>query len=91
MSASSNDRFSLCNKTILITGRTGGIGEAISLRFARSGAKGQVNVALQDRQAAGLPQTPTSRVALALNRFRKRHTLLGRQLDVNSPSCTRSL
>ena len=38
MSASGNDLFSLRNKTILITGGTGGIGQAISLRFARAGA-----------------------------------------------------
>ena len=38
MSSSGNDLFSLRNKTILITGGTGGIGQAISLRFARAGA-----------------------------------------------------
>jgi enoyl-[acyl-carrier protein] reductase III len=51
MSASGNDLFSLGNKTILITGGTRGIGQAISLRFARAGATVIANY-LRDEKAA---------------------------------------
>jgi len=51
MSASGNDLFSLSNKTILITGGTRGIGQAISLRFARAGATVIANY-LRDEKAA---------------------------------------
>ncbi len=51
MRASTNDLFSLCNKKILITGGTRGIGQAISLRFARAGATVIANY-LRDEQAA---------------------------------------
>jgi NAD(P)-dependent dehydrogenase (short-subunit alcohol dehydrogenase family) len=51
MSASENDLFSLHGKTILITGGTRGIGQAISLRFARAGATVIANY-LRNEQAA---------------------------------------
>jgi len=51
MTASGNDLFSLGNKTILITGGTRGIGQAISLRFARAGATVIANY-LRDEKAA---------------------------------------
>jgi enoyl-[acyl-carrier protein] reductase III len=51
MSASENDLFSLHGKTILITGGTRGIGEAISLRFARAGATVIANY-IRNEQAA---------------------------------------
>ena len=51
MSASGDDLFSLRNKTILITGGTRGIGLAISLRFARSGATVIANY-LRDEKSA---------------------------------------
>ena len=51
MSASGNDLFSLCDKTILVTGGTRGIGQAISLRFARAGATVIANY-LRNEQAA---------------------------------------
>src|SRR5208282_6361361 len=51
MSASGNDLFSLSSKTILITGGTRGIGQAISLRFARAGATVIANY-LRNEEAA---------------------------------------
>jgi NAD(P)-dependent dehydrogenase (short-subunit alcohol dehydrogenase family) len=51
MSAGSDDLFSLRNKTILVTGGTRGIGLAISLRFARSGATVIANY-LRDEKCA---------------------------------------
>jgi enoyl-[acyl-carrier protein] reductase III len=54
MSASGNDLFSLCNKTILITGGTGGIGQAISLRFARAGATVIANYLRNEKAAEHL-------------------------------------
>lgn len=51
MSAGGDDLFSLRNKTILVTGGTRGIGLAISLRFARSGATVIANY-LRDEKSA---------------------------------------
>jgi enoyl-[acyl-carrier protein] reductase III len=51
MSASGNDLFSLRNRTILVTGGTRGIGQAISLRFARAGATVIANY-LRNEQSA---------------------------------------
>ncbi len=51
MSTIRDDLFSLRNKTILITGGTRGIGLAISLRFARSGASVIANY-LRDEKSA---------------------------------------
>ena len=51
MSASGDDLFCLRNKTILVTGGTRGIGQAISLRFARAGATVIANY-LRNEQAA---------------------------------------
>jgi len=51
MSASGDDLFSLRNKTILVTGGTRGIGQAISLRFARAGATVIANY-LRNQQSA---------------------------------------
>jgi enoyl-[acyl-carrier protein] reductase III len=51
MSTNGNDLFSLRNKTILITGGTRGIGQAISLRFARAGATVIANY-LRNEEAA---------------------------------------
>src|SRR5208283_2210515 len=54
MSASGNELFSLCNKTILITGGTRGIGQAISLRFARAGATVIANYLRNEKAAEHL-------------------------------------
>ena len=51
MSAVGNELFSLSDKTFLVTGGTRGIGQAISLRFARAGAKVIANY-LRDEQSA---------------------------------------
>jgi enoyl-[acyl-carrier protein] reductase III len=51
MKVNRNDLFSLCRKTFLITGGTRGIGHAISIRFARAGAKVIANY-LRDEKAA---------------------------------------
>jgi NAD(P)-dependent dehydrogenase (short-subunit alcohol dehydrogenase family) len=54
MSASGNDLFSLSGKTFLITGGTRGIGQAISLRFARSGATVIANYLRNEKAAEQL-------------------------------------
>jgi len=51
MSVVSNELFSLNNKTFLVTGGTRGIGQAVSLRFARAGAKVLANY-LRDEGSA---------------------------------------
>jgi NAD(P)-dependent dehydrogenase (short-subunit alcohol dehydrogenase family) len=54
VNASGSDLFSLRNKTILVTGGTRGIGWAISLRFARAGAKVMANYLLDENSAEQL-------------------------------------
>jgi len=54
MSVSGNDLFSLSNKTFLITGGTRGIGQAISLRFARAGATVIANYLRNEKAAEHL-------------------------------------
>jgi len=51
MSEAEGDSFSLRDRVFLITGGTRGIGQAISLRFARAGAKVVANY-LRDEQSA---------------------------------------
>jgi enoyl-[acyl-carrier protein] reductase III len=69
MSASSSDLFSLCNKTILITGGTRGIGQAISLRFARAGATVIANYIRNEQAAEHLKATAMEEgLAIALCR-----------------------
>ena len=68
MTASANDLFSLRGKTILVTGGTRGIGQAISLRFARAGATVIANY-LRNEQAAQLKAIATEeRLAITLCR-----------------------
>lgn len=59
MSASRDDLFSLSGKTILITGGTRGIGLAISLRFARSGATVIANYLRDEKSAEHLKAIAT--------------------------------
>jgi NAD(P)-dependent dehydrogenase (short-subunit alcohol dehydrogenase family) len=54
MRASGNDLFSLRNKTILVTGGTRGIGQAISLRLARAGATVIANYLRNEKAAKQL-------------------------------------
>jgi enoyl-[acyl-carrier protein] reductase III len=54
MSASGDDLFCLRNKTILVTGGTRGIGQAISLRFARAGATVIANFLRNEKAAEHL-------------------------------------
>ena len=51
---SGSDLFSLSDKTILVTGGTRGIGQAISLRFARAGATVVANYLRDEKSAEGL-------------------------------------
>ena len=59
MSASGNDLFCLKNKTILVTGGTRGIGQAISLRFARAGATVIANYLRNQKAAENLSAIAT--------------------------------
>ena len=69
MSASGDAPFSLCNKTILITGGTRGIGLAISLRLARSGATIIANYLRDEKAAERLKAIATEeRLSIALCR-----------------------
>src|SRR6202167_921054 len=65
MSANETDLFSLRNKTILVTGGTRGIGQAISLRFARAGATVIANY-LRNEQAAQQLKTIAAEEGLAI-------------------------
>jgi enoyl-[acyl-carrier protein] reductase III len=55
-----NDLFSLRNKTFLITGGTRGIGQAITLRFARAGAKVIANYLRNEKSAEQLMAIATN-------------------------------
>jgi len=69
MSSNGNNLFSLRNKTILITGGTRGIGQAISLRFARAGATVIANYLRDEKSAEQLKAIATEeRLAIALCR-----------------------
>src|SRR5271155_259816 len=59
MSGNGDDLFSLSGKTILITGGTRGIGLAISLRFARSGATVIANYLRDEKSAEQLKAIAT--------------------------------
>jgi NAD(P)-dependent dehydrogenase (short-subunit alcohol dehydrogenase family) len=59
MSTSPNDLFSLSNRTILVTGGTRGIGRAISLRFARAGARVIANYLRNEKAAEQLKTIAT--------------------------------
>ena len=69
MSASGDDLFCLRNKTILVTGGTRGIGQAISLRFARAGATVIANYLRNEQAAEQLRAIATEeRLAISLCR-----------------------
>jgi enoyl-[acyl-carrier protein] reductase III len=69
MSASGNDLFSLSGKKFLITGGTRGIGQAISLRFARAGATVVANYIRNEKAAEHLNSIATEEgLAIALCR-----------------------
>jgi enoyl-[acyl-carrier protein] reductase III len=90
MSASRDDLFSLRNKTILITGGTRGIGLAISLRFARSGATVIANY-IRDEKSAQHLQAIAAEEHLAITLCRADLTNdkgleeVGRSLQESSP------
>jgi NAD(P)-dependent dehydrogenase (short-subunit alcohol dehydrogenase family) len=90
MSASGDDLFFLRNKTILVTGGTRGIGLAISLRFARSGATVIANY-LRDEKSAQQLQAIATEERLAITLCRADLTSdrgleqLGHSLEEGSP------
>ena len=65
MNAGGKDLFSLHKKTILVTGGTRGIGQAISLRFARAGAKVIANY-LRDEKSAEWLKSAAEQEGLAI-------------------------
>jgi len=65
MSANGTDLFSLSNKTFLVTGGTRGIGQAISLRFARAGATVIANYLRNEKTAEEL-KTMAAKESLAV-------------------------
>ncbi len=88
MSASGNDLFSLCNKTILITGGTRGIGQAISLRFARAGATVIANYLRNEQAAEHLKAIATEEgLAIALCRADLTNERGLEQLDRSVQEC----
>ena len=66
MTTTGNDLFSLRDKTILITGGTRGIGRAISLRFARAGARVVANY-LRNEQAVEQMRSIATEEKLAIS------------------------
>lgn len=68
-SASGTDLFSLRDKTVLVAGGTRGIGQAISLRFARAGATVIANYLRNEQAAEQLKATAEDeRLAISLCR-----------------------
>ena len=90
MNTGGDDLFSLRNKTFLITGGTRGIGLAISLRFARSGASVFANY-LRDEKSAQSLEAIAREERLAITLCRADLTTergleqLGQSLDQSGP------
>jgi NAD(P)-dependent dehydrogenase (short-subunit alcohol dehydrogenase family) len=57
MGTNRGEAYSLSNKHVLVTGGTRGIGRAISLQFARAGARVLANYLRDERSAARLEET----------------------------------
>ncbi len=69
MNPAGQDLFSLRDKTFLITGGTRGIGQAISLRFGRAGARVVANYLRNEKPAQGLSEIAArERLEIALCR-----------------------